>query len=69
MNESEDHNIRFSKTSENIFSFEFSIYLHRVIVKIGHNNFILVVNCNKVWTWMKREKQITAEFAVVKTHL
>lgn len=25
-------------------------YLHRVIVKIGHNNFILVVHCNKVRT-------------------
>lgn len=24
-------------------------YLHRVIVKIGHNNLILVVHCNKVW--------------------
>ncbi len=23
-------------------------YLYRVIVKIGHNNFILVVHCNKV---------------------
>lgn len=31
------------------------LYLHGVIVKIGHDNFILVVHRNKVRTWMRKE--------------
>lgn len=49
---SQDHNGVLLKT----ISFERSMcYLHGVIVKIGHDYFILVVDCNKVWTWIKRE--------------
>lgn len=37
------------------------LYLHRVIVKISHDNFVLVVHCNKVRTWMRKEMRFRDE--------
>ena len=42
-------------------------YLHRVIVEIGHNYFILVVHGNKVRTCVRRERKVNVGAAVIGT--
>lgn len=38
-----------------------SLHLHGVIVEICHDYFVLVVHCNKVGAWKRREERLILE--------